>query len=158
MAVATLATYWAHLHIGYIDGMEAKARGFKYWSGREGFNQEQNWIEFGSPGQEARRVAMTAGFALVVLLRFMRTRYLWWPFHPAGYALGMSYAMDYFWFAFFVSWVIKLVLVRYGGMRIHRTAIPFFLGLILGDYVTGSLWAIYGPLKGIFVYKIYIRN
>ena len=158
LGVATLSTYWAHLHLGYHDGMAAKAPGFKYWSGAEGFNQVQNWVEFGSPGQEARRVAMTAGFVMVVVLRFLRTQYLWWPFHPAGYALGMSYAMDYFWFAFFVSWLIKLVLVHYGGMKTHRAAIPFFLGMILGDYVTGSLWSLYGPAKGIVTYKMYIRN
>jgi len=156
--VAIVSTYWAHLHIGYKEGMAAKSLSFKYWSGREGFEQEQKWIEFGSPGQEARRVAMSAGFVIVVLLRFLRTRYLAWPFHPAGFALGMSYAMEYFWFAFFISWLVKWLLVRYGGMRTHRAAIPFFLGLILGDYVTGALWALYGPLQGVAVYKMHIRN
>ncbi len=38
----------------------------------------------------------------------------------------------------------------------NRTAIPFFLGLILGDYTMGSLWAILGPVLGIPTYKIYI--
>ena len=79
-----------------------------------------------------------------------------WPFHPAGYALAMSFAMDYFWFAFFVSWLIKLTLVRYGGMRLHTAAAPFFLGLILGDYVAGSVWAIYGPMMHMSTYKIFI--
>jgi hypothetical protein len=64
--------------------------------------------------------------------------------------------MDYFWFAFFISWLAKLMLIRYGGMRMHRAAIPFFLGLILGDYVVGSIWAIYGPAANVPSYKIFI--
>ena len=78
------------------------------------------------------------------------------PLHPAGYALAISFAMDYFWFAFFISWLIKFVLLRSGGLGTHRKAMPFFLGLILGDYVTGSIWAIIGPLTGVRMYRIFI--
>ena len=99
---------------------------------------------------------MLGGALMVLGLRGMRGAFLWWPFHPVGYALAVSYAMDYFWFAFFVSWLIKALIVRFGGMKAHNTAIPFFLGLILGDYVTGSLWAIYGPMTGLQTYKIYL--
>jgi hypothetical protein len=154
---AMLATYWAHLHESYQSGAEAKDFGFKWWAGGEAFGHLQSWIEFGEPGQAGNRMAMVAGFLLVVLLRFMRSRYLWWPFHPAGYALGVSFAMDYFWFAFFISWLAKLMLTRYGGMHTHRAAIPFFLGLILGDYTIGSIWAIIGPAMDAETYKIFIR-
>ena len=41
-------------------------------------------------------------------------------------------------------------------MRLHTAAAPFFLGLILGDYVIGSLWAIAGPALNISTYKIFI--
>jgi hypothetical protein len=99
---------------------------------------------------------MVGGAAVVFVLKSLRGAFVWWPFHPAGYALAVSYAMDYFWFAFLLSWLFKVLIVRYGGMKMHRAAVPFFLGLILGDYVAGSLWAIIGPLTGIATYKIYI--
>jgi hypothetical protein len=86
----------------------------------------------------------------------MRNLFLWWPLHPAGYALAVSYAMDYFWFNFFIAWVIKGLLIRYGGMRAHNIAVPFFLGLILGDYTMGSLWSILGAVMDVQTYKIYI--
>ena len=35
--------------------------------------------------------------------------------------------------------LIKLLIVRYGGMKYHNAAVPFFLGLILGDYTMGRL-------------------
>jgi hypothetical protein len=155
-AFAMVATYWAHLHESYRSGAEAKDAGFKWWAGGEALGNLQSWIEFGEPAQAGKRIAMVVGFVFVAALRFLRSRYLWWPFHPAGYALGVSFAMDYFWFAFFISWLAKLMLIRYGGMRMHRAAIPFFLGLILGDYVVGSIWAIYGPAANVPSYKIFI--
>lgn len=157
--VASLAaTYFAGLDQGYRDGAEAKSRGFKRWAGGEAFGRLQTWLEVGQDVEEARPTAMLVGFATTIVFGFLRSRYTWWWFHPTGYALGMSYAMDYFWSAFAVAWVAKLVLVRYGGMPIHRKAIPFFLGLILGDYVVGSLWAAYGPLRGFRTYKIFIAG
>jgi hypothetical protein len=153
---AILITYWANLDVTYATGAGAKAQGFKSWVGRESFNRLATWLQ--SPVRvEPKSLWFTAGgFAFTLVLKGMRGAFTGWPFHPAGYALAMSFAMDYFWFAFFVSWLIKLALVRYGGMRLHTAAAPFFLGLILGDYVSGSVWAIYGPAIGITTYKIFI--
>jgi len=154
--VSIVATYCGQLYQGYRDGASAKSLGFKWWLGWESFAPLSNWVEFGEPVRNPRRIAMLAGLGMVFLLRAVRDRYPTWPLHPAGYALGMSFALDYFWFAFLLGWLAKLVIVRYGGMRAQRKAIPFFLGLILGDYVMGSLWAIYGPAKGVLTYKIFI--
>ena len=46
------------------------------------------------------------------------------------------------WSSFFFGWVIKVLVVRYGGLRIFVRLRPLFLGLVLGDCVSGSLWAI----------------
>ncbi len=99
---------------------------------------------------------MVAGALIVVGLKSMRGAFVNWPFHPAGYALAISYAMDYFWFAFFVGWLVKLIIIRYGGMKLHNTFVPFFLGLILGDFSIGSIWAIIGPIIHTQCYKIFI--
>ncbi|MDE0315074.1 MAG: hypothetical protein OXM61_09235, partial [Candidatus Poribacteria bacterium] len=69
---------------------------------------------------------------------------------------AISFAMDYFWFAFFVAWFLKLMILRHGGLKLHRQVAPLFLGLILGDYVIGSIWAIIGPTLGLRTYKIFI--
>ena len=99
---------------------------------------------------------MLGGLVLVFAMKGARAASVAWPFHPAGYALAVSFAMNYFWFAFFISWAIKSLIVRYGGMKFHNQAVPFFLGLILGDYVMGSIWAIIGPVLGVQTYKIFI--
>jgi hypothetical protein len=157
MIFGILCAYVANLHVTFAEGATGKASpGFKRWVGSESFDRLNGWLQ--SPTKpDSTQIGYVLGGALMVLgLRVMRSAFLWWPFHPAGYALAVSYAMDYFWFAFFISWFIKLLIVRFGGMKAHNGGIPFFLGLILGDYVVGSFWALYGPLNGMQTYKIYI--
>ena len=151
-----LVAYWANLHVTFAEGATAKAAGFKRWVGAESYERLQGWLQTPVRPNFTQLSYVAFGFLLVLFLRVMRGAFLWWPFHPAGYALAVSYAMDYFWFCFFLAWVAKLLIVRFGGMKAHNAAIPFFLGLILGDYITGSLWALYGPLNHLQTYKIYI--
>jgi hypothetical protein len=56
--------------------------------------------------------------------------------------------MEYLWFPFFLAWLAKRITLRYGGIRAYRSALPFFLGLILGDYVVPSLWGVFGMATG----------
>jgi len=154
--VGLIFAFWANLQVTYTDGALARSLGYKKWVGGESFDRLKSWLSTPTKPNGTQLAYIVGGALMVMSLRGLRGAYLWWPFHPVGYALAVSYAMDYFWFAFFVSWLIKLLIVRFGGMKAHNTAIPFFLGLILGDYVMGSLWAIYGPMRGLQTYKIYI--
>jgi len=152
----TLAAYWANLHVTFTEGATAKAVGFKSWVGSESFGKLQDWLNTPARVGPTQILYVAAGFLMVLFLRVMRSSFLWWPFHPAGYALAVSFAMDYFWFCFFLAWCCKTIIIKYGGMRGYNSAIPFFLGLILGDYVVGSLWALYGPIMQLQTYKIFI--
>ena len=154
--VSLLATYASNYFITYSAGAAGKAEGYKVWVGNEAFNTLQSWIKTGQPPGSVNLWFFVGGLAVVGLLSYMRTTFLWWPLHPAGVALGLSYAMNYFWFCVFVAWFAKLCITRYGGMDAHKRAVPFFLGLILGDYTIGALWSLLGLLLGQPTYKIYI--
>jgi hypothetical protein len=154
--VGILATFWANLDITFRNGAVAKAGGFKGWVGRESFGRLQRWLHNPSDPDWLGMSYMGVGALLTFLMMYMRTHFLWWPFHPAGYALAISFAMDYFWFAFFVAWLLKYLILKHGGVQMHRRVAPLFLGLILGDYVIGSIWAIIGPSFGIRTYKVFI--
>jgi len=151
-----IASFWSNLDIIYRYGASAGLIGAKEFIGRECFNPLQRWLtnpmQADIPGVGFMGLGLLLTFALIA----MRISFLWWPFHPAGYALAVSYAMEYFWFAFLISWAIKSIILKYGGIKAHRQAIPFFLGLILGDYVVGSLWSVIGIIMHREVYAIFI--
>ena len=160
MVLATVAgivfAYWANLQVTFQEGASARAQGFKGWVGAETYNRLRTWIDVPEGPDYNAMLFMGVGAAFMFILKALRFRFTTIPFHPAGYALAISFAMDYFWFAFFVSWLIKVVLTRYWGMKVHKEGVHFFLGLILGDYVCGSIWAIIGPAVGRTNYKIFI--
>ena len=63
--------------------------------------------------------------------------------------------MPWLWCPTLIGWLIKSCVLRYGGMRGYRLCLPFFTGLILGDYVSGCLWAIIGCVGHIHTYKVF---
>jgi hypothetical protein len=152
----TLAAYWANMHVTFLEGATAKASpGFKRWVGAESYDRLQGWLQTPVRTNPTQMIYLAGGALLTLFLRVMRGAFLWWPFHPAGYALAVSYAMDYFWFCFFIAWAAKAILVRFGGMRAYSTAIPFFLGLTLGQCVVGSLWSLIGIALDIPTYSFW---
>jgi hypothetical protein len=43
----------------------------------------------------------------------------------------------------FLAWLLKGVVLKYGGPRLYRTVRPFFLGMILGQFaIYGVFWVI----------------
>jgi len=82
------------------------------------------------------------GAAVAGGLFWLRGQFVWWPLHPIGFTLAGSFAMFVLWFSFFLGWLIKVLVVRYGGLRVFTLLRPMFLGLVLGDCISGSLWAI----------------
>ncbi|HOJ22893.1 MAG TPA: hypothetical protein PLY56_15300, partial [Armatimonadota bacterium] len=45
-------------------------------------------------------------------------------------------------------------ILKWGGLRLYRTLLPFFLGLILGDIMMGCLWSLIGIALGVETYSL----
>ncbi|MBN1675578.1 MAG: hypothetical protein JXR37_31340 [Kiritimatiellae bacterium] len=63
-----------------------------------------------------------------------------WPLHPVGIVMAYISYGGRTWFSIFLGWVIKLLLVRYGGSRLYHAARPAFLGLIFGEIFATAFW------------------
>ena len=98
---------------------------------------------------------MAFGTGITLLLAALRARFIGFPLHPAAYALNMSFANDFFWGDMFVAWLLKSLILRYGGIKVYRQALPFFLGLILGDFVSGAAWSIVGTLCHLNLFRTF---
>ena len=134
--VGLLAGYWALLSDAY-GSKGARGTGFA----QETFSQLQAWLTNpeGPSWLSTSFIGVGAGFAL--LLGSIRMRLMGWPFHPAGYALGMVFGLDYVWLPILMAWLIKTLILRYGGLRAHAATIPLCCGVVLGEFVVGSIWS-----------------
>jgi hypothetical protein len=92
----------------------------------------------------ARTVATCAGSVVTLLLLLVRQILVHCPLHPFGYAIATSYG-SFVWASFFVVWMVKASLLRWGGVTVYRKAIPVFLGFALGHFfVAGIVWGLIG--------------
>ena len=159
MVGATLALIigmWTNLDLMYREGALARLNPRRLWIGDAAWGRLETWMLHPTTENEPGTMYMGYAMALTVILHILRTRFIWWPLHPAGYAIGISFAIHYFWFTFFMTWVAKIIILRVGHVRGYQRSIPFFLGLILGDFVTGGLWMLYGVLTQQQTYMIYL--
>ena len=82
-----------------------------------------------------------------------------WTLHPAAYPLASSnFTMGWLWSSIFTSWLLKWIILKQGGFKAYRRAIPFFFGLILGDYLVGGTWERLGDtFTSIYLYFLALR-
>lgn len=92
------------------------------------------------PPNPTRWAFLSLGAGLMGLLTALHYRFLWWPLHPLGFAVGCTTPLQDLWFSIWLGWLLQTLVLRYGGLRWYRRCLPFCLGLILGQFVACGLW------------------
>jgi hypothetical protein len=144
LALGMLVTLTAMYHHGFLRTSAAKGDYFVTWALLEDGWAMWNDITSGEGRNVGAVLYMAAGGAVTVILGLLRLRFVWWPFHPIGYLLSNSIAQAMGTFPFFIAWALKVLVSRYGGLRLYRATIPLAIGLIVGDLLNSSLWNIIG--------------
>ncbi len=140
------------LHQYYDQGASAGIRGYALGQAQEAYTRLDQWLTAADPGPDHAGLRQFAGGAVLTLgLMLLRRRFLGLPFHPVGYAIAGSWTMSWLWFSVLLSWLAKGLILRHGGLNRFRAAMPFFLGLMLGDYLVGGGQTIAGMLLGVRV-------
>ena len=73
--------------------------------------------------------------ALAGLLSLAQHRLAGWPLHPVGLAVALTNTVRGDWFGMFLAWLIKSILISYGGVILYRKVRSLFLGFIMGACV-----------------------
>ncbi|MFQ6131726.1 MAG: DUF6785 family protein [Armatimonadota bacterium] len=139
--VSIAAAFWAYLHVMYQVGYEsATFTGPAIWAfGRAPWAKLGSWLAEPRQPDLGSTIAYSLGFVLMLVLTALRVRFLGWPLHPVGYLVSGSFGLFRLWLPIFFTWLVKMLLLRYGGLRAYRKGMPFFVGLILGEFLAGFL-------------------
>ena len=142
--VAALLGSWAScLHIFYHYGASsARVNTWYADQGRAAYNALLYQLHNPTVTDVPRLWGAAAGAAVTLLLTSLRARFVWWPLHPIGYVVAQTFTMDWLWCPTLIGWACKALTLRYGGLNAYRAALPFFLGLVVGDIVVSSLWTL----------------
>lgn len=99
---------------------------------------------------------LVGGAAVMHALTAANAWFTWWPFHPLGFALGPTQPVVDLWFSIFLGWLLKVVLLRYGGYRLYHRATYVLLGAILGQFVACGFWTVVDAFVGAKGHMLYI--
>ena len=135
--LGAVASFVAFVTLSYQNGSMS-------WFGTEAFQRLEGWLT-NMPETDAPAVGFAVfGFFGTILLSLLRIRFLWWNLHPVGYAISGSWAINPMIGSIFIGWLLKWIVLKYGGISWHRSAIPLFLGIILGEFTGGAIWSLLG--------------
>jgi len=152
--VGAVSFFWIWLHYAYRLGIASK------WGQPEGFGDQvfarlQSWVQNPTQPNVTALGAMGVGFAVTMLLGAARAAFVGWPFHPVANALSASWSIHLVWMPMVIAWAAKMIVLRYGGLRGYRRALPVFLGLILGETIVGCGWTLVGIIFRIPTYSFW---
>ena len=130
LVAAAVSTIW----LGYQDG----AFNFGSYMFREAAPRYFNGIvtairDIGKETHYGTRLAFTMWGAFVVsVMTFCQYRFTWWPLHPVGYTLVPFYSTRTAIVSVFLTWMVKVIILRVGGISLYRRGVPLFIGCIVG--------------------------
>lgn len=135
----------AHLYMGYtqpvaLDGSQSMLNG---WGSDQLRGTQRSLLALSDgywPGASGRFTNLTIGMVLAGALYIMCMRSPTWPLHPIGLLLVGHYYSHTAWASIFIGWLLKTTIVYYGGAHLYRRALPFFLGIIMGEVFSAVIW------------------
>ena len=150
-ALGIVCAFWAMLAGLYETGVEsASNRGPFLWAfGPEPWRRMDTLMQTPTPPDTGAAWAYGFGAAFVTFLSVMRARFVDWPFHPAGYVISGSFGLFRLWLPIFLAWLLKSLILRFGGLKGYRTALPFFIGLVIGEFAAGFARSLLDLLFGL---------
>ncbi|MFB3881085.1 MAG: DUF6785 family protein [Armatimonadota bacterium] len=151
-AVGLLIGFWMYTRYGYIHGLSTQDL-TPEWFGNEAYNRLHEWTENPKEANLLMPVAMAAGFGICMLLTWGRTSFAGWPLHPVAYALSASWSIHLAWMPMLIAWGCKQVVLRYGGLRLYRRALPLAYGVILGEAIMGGGWSLLTSVVSLPAYR-----
>lgn len=105
------------------------------------------WMRNATRISEIEILFLISGAIVNMVLVAGRLLFYWWPLNPIGFVIGASGPIRGLTFTIFVAWLIKIIMMRLGGVSLYKRMQPLFLGILVGfvagvavSYVVDSVW------------------
>ena len=89
------------------------------------------------------------GGGLMAALMVAKQRFMWWPIHPMSLPVSSMWMTDTIVLSVFLSWLLKGVILRFGGPSLYQRGKPFFIGLVVGQFSSMGFWVVVDYLTGM---------
>ena len=146
--VGFLVAAWATVELAYQEG------GMLFLGGKANldFQIMAHLMNNRGPPTLGRWAVWLWGFLEAAGIALMRARFHWFPLHPIGLVFQFTFGTWLYWFSLCLILLVKLVLLRYGGVQAYQTGKPFFYGLgigyVIGVMLSASVDLIWFPTAG----------
>ncbi len=112
----------------------------------------------GTAGVKPATWAYVYGGGVTLVLALLRQCFAGFWFHPVGFILGSAHMLEWAWGSALVAWVIRSVVLKFGGAATVKTKLfPFFVGVFLGSVLFVLINVTYaGVLQSRGVERIYM--
>ncbi|RMD76523.1 MAG: hypothetical protein D6820_12545 [Lentisphaerae bacterium] len=98
------------------------------------------------PAYRPAFLAMLSGLVLFTAVAILRLHFPGWPIHPVIFLVWVPWAPGNFAWSFLIGWLIKVLVIRFGGMKTCHNLQPLMLGLVAGELLGALLPIIVGCL------------
>ncbi len=153
--IASLSACWAMLHWAYQVGLSTTMTE-SYRFGGQAWLRLYSWLTSPWKPNIPAAIAMLIGALFATALMILRFIFPPFPLHPLGYTISSNWAINCVWFPLMIASIIKFVTLRYLGIAGYRAGIPIAIGVILGEFTTGSLWSILGLIMRKHTYAFWL--
>ena len=96
------------------------------------------------------------GGALMSLLMLAKQRFLWWPIHPMSLPISSMWPTDVIVLSVLISWMLKALILKFGGPALFQRLKPFFIGLVAGQFSSMGFWVVVDYLTGMSGNVVYL--
>ncbi len=131
---------WAKVRMGYVAGGLTLHAWFSIIAPQYPAQNAQTLLRGVEGGDLNNWFWLGVGGGLTALMVTARSRFAWFPLHPLGYLLALTAPTQRAWFSFFLGWLLKATITRFGGHDAYRQCVPIALGVILGESCAFVFW------------------
>ena len=123
------------IYMGYNPNQITTFAGAGDGTGAAGVGYSQiivTWMKNKTVISSLEQYFFGAGVLVAGGLTALRYYFPAWPIHPIGYAIAGSNVVRVVTFSIFLAWLVKVIVLRVGGVSLYKNTQPIFIGMLSG--------------------------